>query len=433
MLKRINVLAMFCVGLCSQVKAQDVNSPYSRYGLGDLVPQQNILSRAMGGLNTAYYDVLTVNYSNPASYGRLQTVTFDFGVEVDNLTIRSLNPVRKFSNASPNMSYINLGIPLIKTKSKEPKLGMVVGLRPTSRINYKIQRNEKLTTGTLNDSIATLFEGTGGSQQVYTGLGYRFKNLSIGINAGYLFGTKDYSSRRVFLNDTVAYYKSNHQTQTNYNGFFFNAGAQYTIVLGKKMMLRLGGQGSWEQQLKASRDVIRQTFDYDANDGTFQIDSVYRVNDQKGDITLPQSVSAGFILDRPGRWLIGVDYSTTKWSAYRYYDEADYVQDSWEIRAGGQLVPVSGKNYWSNVAYRTGFSFGRDYVNVGSDLPKWSVSVGAGLPMRKPNYSNQATIIHTSFEYGKRGNNDNSVQESFFRFAVALSMSDIWIIKRKYD
>jgi hypothetical protein len=40
------------------------------------------------------------------------------------------------------------------------------------------------------------------------------------------------------------------------------------------MMLRLGGQGSWEQQLKASRDVIRQTFDYDANDGTFQIDSV---------------------------------------------------------------------------------------------------------------------------------------------------------------
>jgi hypothetical protein len=54
MLKRINVLAMFCVGLCSQVKAQDVNSPYSRYGLGIWYPTK-YLSRAMGGLNTAYY------------------------------------------------------------------------------------------------------------------------------------------------------------------------------------------------------------------------------------------------------------------------------------------------------------------------------------------------------------------------------------------
>ena len=118
MLKRINVLAVFCVSVCSLVQAQNINSPYSRYGLGDIVPGQNILTRGMGGIGTAYYDYQSVNFLNPASYGRLQTVTLDFGAEIDNLSIRSLNPVRKFSNASPIISYINVGIPL-KIKKKQ--------------------------------------------------------------------------------------------------------------------------------------------------------------------------------------------------------------------------------------------------------------------------------------------------------------------------
>ena len=187
----------------------------------------------MGGISTAYYDILTVNYSNPASYGMLQRVTLDFGVEVDNLTIRSTDPVNKYSNASPIISYINIGLPVITKKNrqtggKDPVLGVVLGLRPMTRISYNILRKERIITGTLNDSLATLFEGSGGSQQAYIGAGLRLGKLAIGINAGYLFGSKDYSTRLIFLNDTVAYHKSNSETQTNYNGFIFNAGAQYT-------------------------------------------------------------------------------------------------------------------------------------------------------------------------------------------------------------
>ena len=37
------------------VNGQD-NSPYSRYGIGDLVPQTNIFTRGMGGLSAAYID-----------------------------------------------------------------------------------------------------------------------------------------------------------------------------------------------------------------------------------------------------------------------------------------------------------------------------------------------------------------------------------------
>ncbi len=432
MYKKINVLATILVGVCSIGQAQNINSPYSRYGLGDIVPSQNILTRGMGGIGTAYYDFNSVNFLNPASYGRLQYVTLDFGAEIDNLTTRALNPVRKFSTASPIVSYINVGIPL-KIK-KKPILGLVFGLRPVSRINYKILRNERITSGTLNDSVATLFEGTGGSQQAFLGTGYRIGNFTAGVNAGYLFGSKDFTSRRIFLNDTVQYYKSNSETKTNYNGFFLNAGLQYTATLNKSLFLRMGVQGSWKQKLKGTQDVLRQTFDFDANSATFQIDSVFAEKDVKGTITTPASYSAGIILDNAGRWLIGVDYSTTKWSNYKFYNEKDPVQDSWELRLGGQLSPSSeGKNYWNFVSYRTGFSYGKDYVNVGSKLPKWTLSVGAGFPLRKVAYTNQFSVINTSLEFGQRGNKSNSVRESFFRVSIGFSMSDLWFIKRKYD
>ena len=47
--------------------AQD-NSPYSRYGLGDLTPNTNIVNRGMGSFSAAYSDPLSINFSNPASY-----------------------------------------------------------------------------------------------------------------------------------------------------------------------------------------------------------------------------------------------------------------------------------------------------------------------------------------------------------------------------
>ncbi|MEK7225992.1 MAG: hypothetical protein AAB221_09945, partial [Bacteroidota bacterium] len=55
------------------VFSQD-NSPYSRYGIGDIVPNTNILSRGMGGVSAAYSDILSINFSNPASYASFQSL-----------------------------------------------------------------------------------------------------------------------------------------------------------------------------------------------------------------------------------------------------------------------------------------------------------------------------------------------------------------------
>lgn len=429
MSKKISLLSIICCGCISLAHTQNINSPYSRYGIGDLLPSQNILSRAMGGVGAAYYDYSSVNFLNPASYARLQATTFDFGLEVDNLTLRAVDPPRKYSNASPQISYIQLGVPL----KKKGGWGLVFGLRPISRINYNIQTNERLSSGTLNDSVQTVFEGTGGSQEVFVGTAFAIKHFSLGVNAGYLFGSKNYSTRRSFINDTILYYKSNHQTKSNYGGLYFNVGAQYSIPLNKKSQLQLGVYGSWQQDLHATRSLIRETYDYSDNTGNYTIDSVYTQPSQSGTISMPASYGAGIMFNKSGRFLLGLDYSAGKWSQYRYFDSSDFVQDSWEMHLGGQVIPSGGKTYWSNVAYRGGFSIGREYLKVDNNLPKWTVSFGVGLPMRRQNYSNQFSIINTTFEFGQLGNKQNAIRENFFRLSVGFSLSDIWFVKRKYD
>jgi hypothetical protein len=427
MYKRIRLLSLVCFCFTSLSQAQTINSPYSRYGLGDIVPTQNILNRGMGGVSAAYYDFSSINYLNPASYARLQATTLDIGIELDNRSLRAINPPRKFTAYSPSISYLQLGFPLVKGK-----WGMNIGLNPITRISYKIERNERLPD---IDSVNTLFEGTGGAYEAHIGTGLMpFKHLTIGLNIGYLFGSKDYSTRRSFVNDSVFYYKSNHETRTNYGGISLNGGIQYTIEIDKTSWLRLGAYGSLKREFNGTQDILRETFEYNSNSGgTDTVDVVFHDKDIKGKVTYPANFGAGFVFDKIGKWMIGVDYTKQSWSQYRFFGETEPVRDSWQWNIGGQILPKGGKNYWSNVAYRAGFTLGKDYITVDNDLPKWSVSMGIGLPMRKPAYTNQFSIINTTLEFGQRGDKSNLVRESFFRVAFGFSLSDIWFLKRKYD
>lgn len=380
----------------------------------------------MGGVAAAFVDYdkrfdlkdrypksQTINFLNPASYSKIRITSFDLGFEVDSRTLRSAEQAKKFSAASAIISYVQLGVPL----SRKNGLGMVFGLRPVTRINYKIQQDQRITG---IDSITSLYEGMGGSYQVYTGFGKSFKNLSVGFNTGYLFGSKDYSTRKTLIPDSqdVVYYKSNHQTKSNFNGVFFEMGAQYRAELNKTTILHLGAYGNTRQKFNASKDIQTETFNYDGNGGVFKIDSVYGQNNIKGKLEYPSTIGAGFMLEKLDKWQIGVDYTTTSWDEYRFFGEKDpAVRNSWLVKVGGQVTPnrFNAKSYWGLVTYRAGFQYGPDYIYPGKELPQYGFSAGAGFPIRKNPYTNQYTSINLGLEYGKRGNTSNTLTESLFR------------------
>ncbi|WEK36733.1 MAG: hypothetical protein P0Y53_04395 [Candidatus Pseudobacter hemicellulosilyticus] len=413
-------------------QAQTENSPYSRYGLGDLVPTQNMATRGIGGVSAAYFDQTSINFVNPASYGRLQSTILDIGVEWNTRTLKATDPVRKFNSYSPNISYVQLAFPI----KKNGGWGINLGLRPITRINYKITDQDSLYRPGFTDTldVNTLYEGSGGTYQAHVGTGFRIaRNFTAGINVGYTFGSKDYSTKTTLVDTSTFYYKSNHQRRTSYGGFLFNAGLQYVAKLNKSTFLQMGVYGNLEQNFNAKEDYRVHTFEYNANGGIDTIDNASR-QDIDGKIKYPASYGAGLILNKPGKFLIGVDYVMQKWSDYRFYDQKDLVDDSWELRIGGMLAPSGGKTYWTNVGYRAGFNFGQDYIFVNEkELKKWGMSLGVALPMRKPAYTNQFSVINITAEYGQRGNNDNPIRENYFRLGVGFSLTDIWFLKRKYD
>jgi hypothetical protein len=428
MYKKLKLLGLFALLASGTLHAQTENSPYSRYGIGDALPSQNIMLRGIGGVSAAYADLRSVNYTNPASYSKIKLATFDFGLEVDSRTLKVIDPPRKFNSVSPIISYIQLGLPL----SKKHNWGMNLGLRPVTRINYSLERDERLPD---IDSVHTLFQGNGGAYEVYTGTGISIKNFSIGFNFGYLFGTKDYTTERNFIPDSSFkfYYGSQYTTNSSFGGIFANAGIQYGFKIGKNDMLRFGAYGNLKRQYSASQDHTAITYQ-ETESGIDTIDVVAR-SSESGKIIYPAKYGVGLMYFAGESWLLGADYEKTSWSQYRFFDQADLVQDSWMFHIGGQVIPnyVNPKSYWATVIYRGGFFYGKDYINVEKDLPVWGASLGMGLPMRRQNYSNQSSIINMTFEFGQRGNNANIIRENFFRVAVGLNLSDIWFIKRQYE
>ena len=423
-----NCFSVISVALClimSNGMAQE-NSPYSRYGLGDLIPQQNNLNRAMGGLTAAYNNFQSVNFTNPASYANIKITTYDIGLDYSSRTLRTLNPPKSFTSSYLIPSYFQLGLPL----SKKNNWGMNIGLRPISRINYDIA----IRTRTSIDSIRYGYVGNGGSYQAYTGMGFGTKNFTVGLNVGYMFGNKEYNTRVAFVNDTLTYKTSNSTDTTRFGGLFYNAGFQYKISINKNTSFRIGAFSNFKTELSATRNISRETVSFSTTTGIQKIDSVYHGQDVKGTIIYPASWGAGFMIDRENIWMFGAEINKAKWSDYRYYGNTDKMADSWTIRLGGQLIPnYKGDNYWSKVAYRVGFSFGPDNVKLNNTVRQKTFSFGTGLPVRRNVYTNQYTIINTAFELSYRGNNSNELKESIFRISLGLNLGDIWFNKPKYD
>ena len=83
---------------------KNTNSPYSRFGLGELRSKGFEKSRAMGGIGLGLRDNDQINYLNPASYSEMDTLSFMF-----NFGLRSgLTNYNTSNETDQNLSNQNL-------------------------------------------------------------------------------------------------------------------------------------------------------------------------------------------------------------------------------------------------------------------------------------------------------------------------------------
>ena len=161
--------------------SQITTSPYSIFGLGILEGNSSGLSRAMGGTNIAFLSENAINYGNPASYDGLDSLLtiFEIGVFSKYSMFQTSHNNQSLLNA--NFRYMSMGFRIA------PWLSTSFGFTPYSSVGYRINSTAFLE-GTSIEYPKT-YIGNGGVNRVYLGGAVSFiKNLSLGVNASYLFG-----------------------------------------------------------------------------------------------------------------------------------------------------------------------------------------------------------------------------------------------------
>ncbi len=449
------ILAIFTYTLAS---AQE-NSPYSRFGLGNVVPAQNMVNRSMGGISAGSidssgfypYSSQSINLANPASLSGLRSTIFDIGGDITLRTLKSNTSPSKYTSTNTNIAYFQIGFPITPKRmaAKGNAWAVSFGLRPITKVNYKIYQDKRLVG---IDSLTTVYEGSGGLNAANISSGIKINNLSLGFNAGYAFGNRSTGTKLVLINDTVNYQSSNSEATSRFTGGFLDLGAQYSIKVAKKHfdknksinannVLRLGVAVSLQQQLKAKRDYIDQTFIY-ANDGSLSsIDTISYARDEKGTVKLPANYTAGFTYTTD-HWVLGADINLTGWSQYSYFNAKDPLQNSTMVHVGGQYFPATTKTltnkYWSFVKYRAGAYFGNDYVKLNNvNRPVYGITLGAGMPLtsfQSLRYSGDFVMLNAGVDIGQHGNKQNvSIRENITRFNIGVAMSANWFQRRKYN
>ncbi len=455
-LSKCIALTVPVIFLFTEATAQD-NSPYSRYGLGNLSPTTNVYSRGMGGIAAAGNDVYNVNYANPASYSFFESarepnsrklnygrVVFNLGADAQARTLTDHSAQAKYTSPNILFSHVMIGAPIRKN------WGLAMGIRPITSISYKvhapIQKFDPITKKLIDTSV-TVYEGQGGLYLGSLGTAVKFKTgksqfLSIGATAGYLFGSRDYSSRLFLFNDTTTYASANFENKTGIGGLYFDAGLQYHIIAQDKYLISFGAYGNWQRKLTTKRSSVAETFNYSSS-GNIPTDTVTHTSDVKGELVYPSSLTGGVLFQKFGGgteneagWQIGADFTYNNWNQYRFEGTAEStVKSNWQAKIGAEFRPAPKSNFLSRTAYRIGFYTGPDYIYFKqTKMPVVGITAGLGLPIANFSMmSSQGSMLNLSFEYIKRGNNKNVLQENLYRLSVGFSLTDIWFRgKTKY-
>lgn len=428
-------LVLFLMTWSLQSGAQ--NMPYSKRGIGDPVHNRNILNTGMGGVSEAYSDAQTLNFANPASYADLRLTTLDVGFNAGSYNLHNQDTGR-FESGFGSLSYLQVGVPL----KKGGGWGLVFGLKPLTKINYRISTTDSVSS--IGERALNLYEGGGGAYKAFVGTAYGYKGFRVGVNVGYLFGTKKKSVQTLYPDDSLGLFNSHTRERTGYGAFFVDFGVQADINLADGILLKLGASGGMKTELKGKRDYLLETFYYSGSSSDRapkNQDTAVFIEGQKGTVVYPAHYGGGFLLQNTrgkGSWSIGMDYETTKWSDYEYYGKNGGLDDNQTIRVGAQFIP-SDRNpgnttFFERIAYRVGYYHtNKNFKSNNTGVQEHGFTLGFGLPARNHVVqSNQFSLVNLAFEFGKRGTKDNMLNANFFRVSLGLSLSDIWFIEHKY-
>lgn len=388
-----------------------INSIYSAYGIGDY----NLLDRnaysGMGGVGVALKSDKSLNLVNPASFSAISNNKFMFDLSFSGSSVRYINENGNRPAGDFDIGRAAIGFNLIKP------IGTVFGLQRYSNVEYFTVTTKDIagTTDKLRDEI----NGTGGLNQLFLGNAVTIKkHLSLGITAGYIFGSVN-THENISNDGDVAIQVDNNKYYNNAN---INGGIQYSFKT-KKYNWILGAFYEPSVSLKTLTDS--------------------KVMDAAGTIlSTSNSIDGRFAF--PSKYGFGASVKKDKITI-----SADYIQQNWQSTGykGSNFIATDAQSFSAGIGYGftrhtiwgdfegpsiyAGYNRQSSYLIIDDQqLISQSFSVGFTLPSK-----NNLHHYSGAIRVGSRGKPVYPlVKENFVDFIFNISLSS-YLQKggRKYD
>lgn len=403
---------MLITGTLTVAAQSSINSPYTRFGLGELSNRSFTHNAAMGGIGYGLRNNTQINLANPASVSAVDSLSFMFDV---GMSLKSSNfSENGINNNARNSCFDNLAMQF----RLHPKLGFAIAFTPFSSVGYNFT--------TTTDNASNTFYADGGFQQITAALGFKvLKNLSIGAEAGYLYGNIDYSNT-VLTNGTNSDYTISYK-KINAKSYVANFGVQYTQRISKKDDLTLGITYGLGHKLNST-----YTTGITATDNSSYTQTTENV--QNDCFELPHTFGVGLTYTHNRSWTVGADYTIQKWSSVKNNVLDNSYQDLKRIAVGAEYRPNAlSRSYLKRMYYRVGVNYNNSYfITKAGDGPKeYGISAGLGLPLF---LYQRSTYLNITGQYVRvKPSKTELLSENRFVIKLGLTFNEHWFMKWKVN
>lgn len=421
------------------------NSPFSRIGLGDFSGQNFVHLRTMGGLGNTYHDQYMSNNVNPASYAYLQATTLEGGIFGQYGTLKDKSTEHKIW--SGNINYFSLSFPMKNPLNTlidkiQPKYnwGMGISLVPFTTVGYNISVNSDFTGDDDIISTKDIFNGRGGTYKLNWSNGVKYKDLSVGVNIGRVFG-KIINERNFSLQDTTGMnlYRNNILDEFSIGGFIWNLGVMYDYqfkslqdgkLLPNGKMITIGVTANSKHNIKTNSTHFYKRI---STKYASSVDTIRYEADVIGSATLPSEFGIGVSYVEQDKLRIGIDYTFSKWSDYENTAKPESLSDGFTIGFGGEYIPnaQSYNAYWQKVKYRFGAFYQKDPRTINESLTTKAITFGVGLPVIMKRQ--KTSFVNLGFEIGQFGL-PGDLNKTYIMASFGYAFNDnSWFYKRKFN
>jgi len=413
MRKRINliyavgIIILWAVTLTAQ---NSTNSPYSRYGYGDLGNHSFGAGRSMGGIGIGLRSSKQINPMNPASSSSIDSMTFlcDFASSFQFSLYN--DGTNKQNDLNGNVEYIALQFPL------HERIAMSAGLLPFSHVGYKFGEVKTSSDGHI---YTESFQGIGGLNQLYAGLSIDLwkKRLSIGSQINYLFGSISHTAETDYLAVNTTTVTSGRMVK--FNDIIFDFGLQYTHPLSKTDQLISGVTFTPKKKLN---NVVNEWVRSD-------VETVDTITGLAYDAPAKYGIGASYV--RANKFIAAADFSFQEWSKTAFSGNRNEFNNRSKIAAGFELIPnLFSRPYINRIRYRAGLNYTNSYIKVnGNGYREYGVTAGAGFPI-----SDARSFVNFSLEYVRVAPDYKTmIKENYFRMTLSYTFNEYWFFKRKVE